>query len=348
MPSDEEEAQDLALGTPSSALTEDSEYDYEDASEVSDTEELPAEDTVEEAPAPEVKAEPKPEVEEVPKEEPEGETETEDEGDEQPVEFTDDILQRARSVGFTDTEAKGFQNQESLESALTAMDRRFVAGIPTPLKPDDNGRPATPAVPSLIQKLDPVDLGLKSEDVDEHVISAFDKLNTHLSEKLGEMAAVVGDLITQRKTEKRQSAIQRFDNKVAALGDEWKDVFGKGASETDFHPSSKEFQNRDRLFRTAEALPLAYQDRNMPGISEDEIFQRALRAEFGDRIAGTERAKIAKTVKRRSGQVINKPKKTRKREVKGIALAKRNVARLLKEKGLTDAEAGLAGDEDEF
>tara|TARA_X000001382_G_scaffold130796_1_gene126997 strand:+ start:5532 stop:6203 length:672 start_codon:yes stop_codon:yes gene_type:complete len=140
-----------------------------------------------------------------------------------------------------------------------------------------------------------------------------------------DLAAVVGRLqleISQLQSEKKkQGDTAKIDDLVTSLGDEWDSVF-------------KDKANREKLGTAISVMKAGYKQSNIPVPDEQEIVQKALRAEFADIKSNIERGEVQSKVDDRKSQMISRASGRRTDSLSPTESATRSVHKLMIDRGL--------------
>jgi|GEM_PF-3837393 len=128
--------------------------------------------------------------------------------------------------------------------------------------------------------------------------------------------------------------INAFDGFIAELGDDWADTLGKGGS-LDLPADSQERKARDAIWDAQEAILAHAQMTQQPPPSPRELFNRARRMVYGDKIETEARRKVLKMVRDEQGRFTARPTHREMRSnLSPDERARRAVAAKLREKGL--------------
>jgi hypothetical protein len=248
------------------------------------------------------------------------------EGDEPSrVEWPEDLL---RSAGLTAEQAsKSFKSADELDAAMKWHDAQMLtagkqwheqANLQQQQQMQQQQPPPVPATPQQAQQqtqalLDKLDLGLKAEEWDEQTINLVTKLNDHYHDRFTSVAqrnafleqaiqTVSGFIMGQAE----RDYVTQFDNLVNSLPETYAEVFGKGAR-SDLKENSKEFGERVRLNQAMSAIQRGRQVNGLPPLSTDQLFNRALRAEFGDIETKAIRQELNSKMETRQRQFTSRP-----------------------------------------
>jgi len=245
--------------------------------------------------------------------EPEGEEDETDAGDDDsPGEEADEV--DAGKAGLA-------------ELALVEVDRRQVEnlrGAPPP--PPDMGAPGTP--PDQPAK---VELGLDPELFDPGVIEALETSVGKIQQQFAERVRALEAQLAQRDA---AAFTQRFDQRLQTLGDEWEEVLGKEPI-TALSQQDPKFANRSRVIETMRLLAQDAANRGKV-VTEDELFQRALRIEFADTLETRARDSVRAEVRKRQKMKTVRPTQRQPEKVPMTPeqRALMSMAKIAKERGI--------------
>jgi len=264
--------------------------------------------------------------------EPEGEEDETDAGDDDsPGEEADEVdagqLARLIDAGYAPEFAAQLQKAGLAELALVEVDRRQVEnlrGAPPP--PPDMGAPGTP--PDQPAK---VELGLDPELFDPGVIEALETSVGKIQQQFAERVRALEAQLAQRDA---AAFTQRFDQRLQTLGDEWEEVLGKEPI-TALSQQDPKFANRSRVIETMRLLAQDAANRGKV-VTEDELFQRALRIEFADTLETRARDSVRAEVRKRQKMKTVRPTQRQPEKVPMTPeqRALMSMAKIAKERGI--------------
>ena len=228
----------------------------------------------------------------------------------EPEPVSEAIISSAKEIGFDDTDLAGL-DQASIERMIAAVDRRAIDAISRFEKQQGPPAPAgvTGAAPAGSQPPAgaPVPQGFKlnlDDSYDEGLVQALNQMNQFYAQQ---MAAMRNEMIQSLQSQPQSANVDDdpltrwFDGQFSGLGEEYHSVFGKGSID-DTRPGSSEENNRLELHRAFSALKKAY-----PTAKDDVLFQRALRASFGNVGEDAAKRKLAAQARQRSQSTIGRP-----------------------------------------
>lgn len=259
--------------------------------------------------------------------------------------YTSELLQRAKEVGFSAKDALGAQSPEKLEKVVSTIEAR--------LKGDDSPSQqpsAGDAAPGFTGEDFKVTLDPELHDAD--VVDQFKSLRDHFQ---GQMDSVVAQLnsasgavqsMQQSHQQRLQGEmVQRFDDRIGALGDEYESVLGKGRV-GDIGADSDEMKNRNKLYTRMSTLAGEYQRNNQPIPTEEKLFNESLASVFTEQSKSLARKKVVGAVRKTGGQIIGRGGGRKSRpDATPEQTAKANVRRFMKEHDIDgEDDDALPGD----
>jgi hypothetical protein len=213
------------------------------------------------------------------------------------------FLARAESYGLGKEHLSGIDPQR-VEDMFAAFDRRLLTQSSPQAPPVVEPNPA-PAAEVAAQ---PFELTLDPDEVGEPVINAFKGLQTQFQEKLSAYEERDQQREQQIRSLNTMMEIQAFDGFLAGMGEQWNDVFGKGAT-LDLNENSKEFKERGKLLQQAFALRDVYASKFGQNLPRAELFKRAHAAVYSDEIRKRQLSELNGKMKERAKQHTERPGK---------------------------------------
>lgn len=245
-----------------------------------------------------------------------------EETQEQVPALSSEDLARARQVGLPEQLIASFKGDPAaMDLAIGYLDR---ARQQSTASPQAAQPPAQTAPPAKVP--DKYELKL-SEYLADDVREPLEKMNEHYAQQMAQQRAVqeqiVGALLTQvapmlQVVQQHQTDLQleRLDNFIGSLGDEWQDVFGQGPT-TELAPNCEEVTARLKLVDAVAAIHSGRASTGANPGSMSKLLRSAFNQVFGEtqakKMVGVEKKKIADQVKRSGRTIINKPNAVRKR-----------------------------------
>ncbi|MFH1567917.1 MAG: hypothetical protein ABIL09_07935 [Gemmatimonadota bacterium] len=257
--------------------------------------------------------------------------------------FDEEILSEAEALGLSREEAAEFGTPERLDRALRVLDRKFAdlgrqftppeKPAAAPEKAVEKPQAEVPAEPDIAElKLD--------EDLDPSVSGPIKALQQEVL-RLRKEAAEKRLAATEAETQRNNDMI---DQHFAALGAEWKEVFGEGGIAELAAPYAQDASDqrlradprikaRDAVVSEMYALAAGYRNSRQKPPKPSELFKRALRLAHGDKYESLARNKVAGALKKGADQAIGRPAHRATAPLAGAALAVANAARFIKDRG---------------
>jgi|TARA_R100000084_G_C4619635_1_gene132459 hypothetical protein len=147
-------------------------------------------------------------------------------------------------------------------------------------------------------------------------------LNDYLDEDLAGVVSSLVKKIDRLESEKRNaSTAAKVDDLVNSLGDEWQPVF-------------RDKENRAKLNTAIQVIKTGYERSNVPVPDEQEIVEKALRAEFGGVKETIEQEATQAKVSARKSQMISRASGRRTDSLSPKESALRAVHKIMTERGI--------------
>jgi len=267
--------------------------------------------------------------------------------------FTDDTLQMA---GLTADEAgKSFPSEEALLAAIAWQDQQaMLAANQVPGQQRSNApaqrQQAPPAAPAPAPQQAPPQqpqppqaeefkVDLDPDEWGENTVEFLNRMNDHYQKQMQAGAQrtqqLENALVNFNVATKQKEAEQRFDEfdaKINTLPDAFNETFGKGTRHT--LQGTPQFDARVRLNGSINAIASGRAQQGMPALTPDQLFDRAVRAEFGQVQDTTVRQEVVQQVQARQDQQLARPTARQGKPLSKEAQAQANVDKFLRERGL--------------
>lgn len=249
-----------------------------------------------------------------------------DEADESPTPDTSDVNSAAKTVEepkvadtpaagqvdeqlLADAELVGYTRAEAMSMAPQALEKSIRVALRNAALAKRDAVERMAEIPTAAEfKID-----LDPNEYDEKVIGTFQKMKEHYDKQLSDLrnttmyaAQHAQEVEQQTRARFEQEFTSKFDTDLAAL--KLDDVFGQGSiSELSASKNDTAFQNRLRVIEHMEMDAERYLRRGERPPTQDQLFQRAIRAEFGDRLIQNQQQSISKQVEKRAAQIVPRP-----------------------------------------
>jgi len=240
-----------------------------------------------------------------------------DNGEAADQKFDSGLLERAGNLNFTYSDVQSLGTNGALEAAVRreeALHQRWQqqeaarqeqqrAAVGNEQKQEDSKEPEEPPFDDWIEK------GYDKAQVE--VMRQQWSANQATQQRLNSLESQghqERQLQSQRDSVEREN---RFDGMVKTLGNEYSDLFGTQDRSTQMDRTSHEFQNRAMIFGQMNRLAAGYQATGEPMPIEQDLFDKALRSEFGTRQTELARREVKTKLKKAGKQAISRPGKTR-------------------------------------
>jgi len=216
------------------------------------------------------------------------------------------LLARAKALGFSDEQAQKFAQAGLLDETLTFADKRFAAiGREEPEEEPEGKAGVAAAVKSVEAPVISEIPDLNPDEYDEPLVKGFAAMKA-LAAQLAEYRTTVEKVVDTAASRERDTLVRWFDDQVTALPAEYTETFGKGPG-IKLAEKGPEFTNRGKLLKGMAALAAGLDQTGQDLPPQEELFQRALRMEFGDLIVTNTRKAISAQLNKRAGQQIARP-----------------------------------------
>lgn len=220
---------------------------------------------------------------------------------------SDDMLEAAHFAGISSEEAGGYSSGSALARAIAVRPTpRSETEVPPQREPEK-----PPAERFKFNNLD--SLTAKDEDGEPDydkgiraLPSELERMNEHYAGEMDRISKTVQSLQKDAGVVREQQRIEQFDSFVNDLGDEYKDVFGKGKT-LDMNTNSSQFKNRQNMADIIVNMERGQQQGGVAVSSLKSLLTLARNAVAGDKMAEIQRKKISSGLKKRSKQFQSKP-----------------------------------------
>lgn len=249
-------------------------------------------------------------------------------GEEDDSKVLDELLARAAAAGLESEDLEGL-DEAAMDRVIKVAERMRKASEHDTAAPkgDEGAKDAKPKGDRL---------QLNPDLFEPELVDVIDRIQEFYDEKISTLAAKVealtGDI-----------GRQRMDASFSGLPKEWHSVFGDGATVLQ---TGDELKNRVRLLEEMEALRAGYSKIGRPEPSDAELFQAALRTQFGDFKEQLSRKRLQANLGKRQKNFINRPgsPNVKSRPESSETIATRNLRAKMASMGLTDEGYGDAFD----
>jgi len=224
-------------------------------------------------------------------------------------------------AGITaDTARQHFKDQSELEAALRWQDsqamqagrnylqrqqQQFIPPQQQPQQPQQP-QPRPPVEDEFKLDLDPQEWGEETAGLLNKMHGFYTGKITAAQQRQAQMEAVITGMHQHMVRQQQEQFLDAFDSQCNQLGDDYKEVFGSGTRHT-FTPTSKEFQNRSRLNQAMQAIAQGRAVSGLPPIPAEQLFDRALRAEFPETSERAVRKEVGQKLTKRFSQATARP-----------------------------------------
>lgn len=241
-----------------------------------------------------------------------------------------DILARGFNVGLSMEDMNGYRSAADLEKAIAFIEKRGAAGGPP--KPEPKAEPDPDEYVPLKLKL--------GDEFGDQEKGAFEQIVKHVNESLaklhGNTKAIRGELGGARSAAQRAEALhtqQLLDSWFG--GREYQGYFGEKPMDQ-LEDDSSEQKRRVDVLNEMRRVKAGYQATGEPAPPIRKIFERSVRAIYGDKFAKPAPGKGQVLPKKADGRNVSQPRPTAKsyqpRSGREAAIA--GVKKFMKERGI--------------
>ncbi|HPP57408.1 MAG TPA: hypothetical protein PK054_12615 [Anaerohalosphaeraceae bacterium] len=230
-------------------------------------------------------------------EEPEDEEDQTPEEEEEPKKSTrssrlpEDLIQRARRLGMDDDEVMLFKNPQTLKRILDSLESPNEGAKGSTAKQEESPAPDNPFVYKTILA--------DSPDWDE-------ELKRDLQQRDEHYGTLFNNVISEILSIREELNTARFDAKIASLGPEYEDLFGKGTKD-DLDPRSPAYENRKRLDMAIRTIQRGRERLGKDPLPYSEAFERALHSEFYKELEAMKESKFQKKLRNQERRILSRP-----------------------------------------
>jgi len=227
--------------------------------------------------------------------------------------ISDELAERVEKAGLTEADVGRFGTVEDLEAALDVLEARKTEKVEPEKKIVEKTDVEKKAEADAKAEEDkPYDCGLNPDTYDEGLVAAVNKMGNDFKAELkslkAENAELKGETTQLAKVHRQKAqdeATEKFDKRIADLGEDFEDVFGKGTIK-EIKIESPEFKNRAALDEKISVLWQSYKLSGAKIPSNDELFQEALLILHTQKIKQKDFKPTKTKLKLRAGQAIGR------------------------------------------
>lgn len=229
--------------------------------------------------------------------------------------FDDQLLARAKQMGFSKEQAQSFGTPDKLEIALTSFDQRLI-GLAKPRSPAVQATPVAPAPATPVAPVAPVQaqpvqqvadaltIDLNDEEHDPAIVDQFKKLHSHYEARANQFEQAFVQLVTMMQSGQRQSDLQAVNQSIEGLNGDMKGMMTP--------------EIRAQIHPTAVALANALSQQGLPVPGVTELVTRAARSLMSEQLLENEHKRatdeIGAKLDRRASQRTARPVQHRSSE----------------------------------
>jgi len=270
------------------------------------------------------------------KDEPEAHEDASDESSQDGKEnkFPEDLVVRASVLGLNESEMGQFQDAEALETTLNLMDRAIINDASVESVEDTAGDASHSEVAAEVEEDTKYEFGVDEELLEPDMVKALKFVQDKHNKELSKLKESVSSVISASTQQKQAQFAEWVDKKFGSLDENWEKTFGKRPGH-EMSAKSPEFAGRIKVLNAMDALSRVHNPSDRDG-----LFERALRAEFGDKVEDNVRQEVASGNSKRRSQALNRPnsRKAGQPKVDKTKTATSNLNKKLESFGMADGE----------
>lgn len=237
----------------------------------------------------------------------------------EPQEISDELLDKALELGYTEDDLRGFSDVASLEKEISRAaklherwQQRQAVNTPATEPPA-----AKPDVVIDEEKPEPDWENLIELGHDPDIVA----LNKESWNEARQAKAMLRELVKKDQQRSFEAQCQRFDDTLNNIGDEFKPLFGTGSQSELLASSKEQAANRQAVFDKMNMLRHGYLTAGQRVPPEADLIQEAVHASFYKHSQQTARTKLMGDIKKASSQSLSRPNSGGAKPLSGQSLA---------------------------
>lgn len=268
--------------------------------------------------------------------------------------FSEDVLDRAIAMGYTEEDLKEFKSNDELDRSVSLHEKNLIrmaknnSEFREPVR-EEKPVKEEPASTTQSDNVEKYQIKLDPKEFEPEVIKEFNNLNEFFSKKID---ALTGEIKTLREVndqhiaEKQQaelievfSSVDEFFDGLAsdpATGKDYAELFGKGNVDN-LNKKSIQFLNRKAVLEEVNILANGYQHARGTVPPLKSLLMKATKNFAGDKFKQIAEKEVKNEIVKRSKQITNRPTQKKGnpfKEKNREEVARENYISKLKEKGI--------------
>jgi len=230
--------------------------------------------------------------------------------------FSDELLSRAAALGYTVADIKSFRSEKSLEKEVSRVERiqqRLAQQVSPQVSPAEQPEPT--AAPDAAAE----------PDWQQMIADGYDEKFVEMQQRTWQraQAAEAGLRQLQQAAQQREfeSQVERFDQTLADLGEEYKSLFGEGSMRDVKKTSPESAKKRVEVFHKFQQLKNSYLMNRLPLPPEKELIEEAVHARFWKQTKTLARKELTNDIKKAGSQALSRPRSTGRQALTGATAA---------------------------
>lgn len=233
-------------------------------------------------------------------------------------EISDELLDKAIELGFTEEDLRGFSDVKALQQEVTRAEtlrQRWLqrqAG-----KAPSEQRLPEPVITADEPEPEPDWEALATAGYGEEIIN-LQKANWHRTQRA---EALAQQLLRAERQRAFDAQCERFDATLNSLGDEYRTILGTGNRGDLAKTSPVQAENRQAVFDKVNMLRHGYLTAGKKVPSEPDLIEEAVNASFFKQTQQIARQRLTKDIKNAGTQALSRPKSGGERQITGAERA---------------------------
>ena len=244
-----------------------------------------------------------------------------------------EVIERAKQVGFSEQELKQYSDGTKLLLDVQRVEDMAIRRLQALEAAKTQETPKQEA-----QAEDDFKIDLDEKEYDPKIVNALKGLKESFEKKLERRIAQYEQqaqgLVSYVHEQQMKAATERLDGLFNGLGEETKQLFGKGAMDS---VTPAERDNRWKVVQQMAAIEEGYSKLGLKLPAEKELHRRAVEAVFGEDIKKSARKEISQQLTKQKSKLMQRPAAKRTGANPGLSpelVAQRNVEAKMRALGI--------------
>ncbi len=244
-----------------------------------------------------------------------------------------EMMAIARVLGVPDDLARSYGSPAELKRAVaTLAQQRGDAGQKQTTGADAVAKPQAEALKFEFPELSNND----DFEHDPRLVKYVDTLKSayeHNQTVMQQQHEMLQGIFSHLERQSMDAAIERFDQSIESLGDEYADLLGKGRT-SGLSMDSPTYAKRQELWDEVNFRREVFHKRGLPPPSDGALFAHAVKVVFADKHAELARKALDAKVSKRKSQAVSRPTHRKSAQLSGVERAAARVEAFKKKHGI--------------